>query len=88
MKLEDAATQYAKTKKLEIGGIDTWAFIQIFTDGAKWQAEQNKDRETLFAEWLNSPKTPYHFYHGAWVSVNDDKEYTIQDLLTIYKSGL
>ncbi len=38
--LEQAAHNYANKKKLQIGGIDVWAFMEIFTDGATFQAQR------------------------------------------------
>jgi len=37
VELQEAAYNYANKKKLEIGGIDVWAFVEIFTDGAKYR---------------------------------------------------
>lgn len=51
--IDEIAYAYAKKKKLQIGGIDTWAFVEIFKDGAKWREEHPKETDAVeFAEWI------------------------------------
>jgi len=50
--VEEIARAYAKKKKLVIGGIDTWALMDIFTDGYNCSKGQSEEMSFKFAEWI------------------------------------
>ena len=83
MTIEELAKEYAN-RHLDVSKeLGTYLVKAVFLDGAEYQREKQDEFAIGFAEWL--PSTAYKESTCWRIFDKGDNEYTIEELLEIYK---